>query len=131
MTTDPIPVARAFYASLERAWNDADGAAFGAAFANRAAFVDIRGVTHDGGPAEIGADHQGIFDSIYKGSVIRIDLETARLLSDDVVLARGRATLDAPTGPLAGVHQAVSTVVLLRTNGDWRAASYHNSLVAA
>ena len=65
---------------------------FGSAFAAGASFVDIRGVAHDGS-AEIGAGHQGIFDTIYKGSVVHIEMETARMLTDDIVLARG--SLDA------------------------------------
>ena len=59
-----------------------------------------------------------------------IELEFARLLSDDIILARGRATLNAPTGPLAGVIHSVNTSVLVRhDDGDWRAVSFHNTLV--
>ncbi len=131
MTTDPAAVATDFYATIQSAWNDADGPAFGAAFGAVTDFVDIRGVHHHGGPAEIGESHQGIFDSIYKGSVIRYDLQGARVLGDDVVVANGRATLDAPAGPLAGVHHAVSTVVLVPEDGGWRAVAFHNTLVTA
>jgi uncharacterized protein (TIGR02246 family) len=131
MTTDVDKVASAFYAAIQKAWNDADGAAFGAAFGDGTTFVDIRGVTHDGGPGLLAAEHQGIFDSIYKGSTIRYDLEMARSLSDDIILARGRATLDAPVGPLAGVHEAVNTIVLVRGGHEWRAVAFHNTLVTA
>ena len=130
MTIDPEAIASNFYAVLERAWNDADGAAFAAPFVDQPSFVDIRGVAHDGGRAELAAGHQAIFASIYKGSVNSIELEFARLLSDDIILARGRATLDAPTGPLAGVIHSVNTSVLVRhDDGDWRAVSFHNTLV--
>lgn len=131
MTTDPTTIATAFYAAIQTAWNDADGLAFGAAFGDDTEFIDIRGVKHHGGPAEIGSSHQGIFDSIYKGSVIRYDLERARVVGPDVVVAHGRATLDAPGGPLAGVHNAVSTVVLTPDTGVWRAIVFHNTLVTA
>jgi uncharacterized protein (TIGR02246 family) len=129
MTIDPDAIARDFYATLEKAWNAADGAAFAAPFAEQASFVDIRGVAHDEGKAALAAGHQAIFDSIYKGSVNAIELEFARLLSDDVILARGRARLDAPTGPLAGVNHSVNTSVLVRRDGDWVAVSFHNTLV--
>ena len=130
MTTDPTAVASAFYAALQEAWNNADGAAFGAAFTASASFVDIRGVAHDGADG-IASDHQDIFDTVYKGSTVRYEAETARPLSDDIIVARGRATLDAPSGPLAGIHHAVNTIVLVRTDGDWRAAAFHNTLVTA
>lgn len=131
MTVDPQTTAHAFYEAIQRAWNDADGPAFGAVFAEDTSFVDIRGVRHVGGPALIGASHQGIFDSIYKGSVIRYEVEAARALGDGVVLANGRATLDAPGGPLAGIHNAVSTVVLVPDADRWRAVAFHNTLVTA
>ncbi len=130
MTIDPTRIAESFYSAIQEAWNRADGAAFGAAFGADTEFVDIRGVKHHGGPSEIAADHQGIFDSIYKGSVIRYDLQRARLVGD-VVVANGRATLDAPTGPLAGVHHALSTVVLANVGDEWRAVAFHNTLVTA
>ena len=129
MTIDAHTVASDFYAAIEQAWNDADGPGFGAVFGADTNFVDIRGVRHEGGPEEIGASHQGIFDSIYKGSVIRYDVETSRHLGDDVVVANARATLNAPAGPLAGTSHAVSTVVLAREGGAWRAVAFHNTLV--
>jgi uncharacterized protein (TIGR02246 family) len=130
MPTDATAVAREFYATLEKAWNDADGAAFAAPFTDDASFVDIRGVIHDGGPAELSAGHQAIFDSIYKGSVVRIKLDGARAVGDDVILARSRSTLDVPAGPLAGVILAVNSIVLVRADDEeWRAASFHNTPV--
>lgn len=131
MTNDPTDIARAFYATIEDAWNRGDGRAYGAAFGADTEFVDVRGIRHHGGPDEIGADHQGIFDSIYKGSVIRYDLERARMVGSDVILANGRATLDAPAGPLTGVHHALSTVVLTAEGDQWRAIAFHNTLVTA
>ena len=131
MTDDAKAVATRFYAALEAAWNAADGHAFGQPFAAETSFVDIRGVCHEGGPTEIGSSHQGIFDSIYKGSTIRYGVEAARLVTASVVVATARATLDAPGGPLAGTHDAVSTVVLVRESDDWRAVAFHNTLVTA
>jgi uncharacterized protein (TIGR02246 family) len=128
MAADVTAVARDFYATLEKAWNDADGAVFGSAFAAGASFVDIRGVAHDGS-AEIGTGHQGIFDTIYKSSVVHIEMETARALTDDVILARGRSTLEVPSGPMAGTIRALNSIVLVRTDGAWQAASFHNTVV--
>ena len=128
-TTDATAVAGDFYAELEKAWNAADGAAFGAPFADGSWFVDIRGTRHVGGALEIGASHQGIFDTIYKDSEVRYELTEARPLADDVILATAVATLRAPGGPLAGEHHAVSTTVLVRNDAGWRATSFHNTLV--
>jgi len=85
---------------------------------------------HDGSPARLAAGHQAIFDSIYKGSVISYDPETARFLTDGIVLARSQATLDTPAGPMAGIHRARNTVVLVRDD-EWRGIAFHNILVDA
>ena len=114
---------------LERAWNEADGRAFGEPFTPDADFVDIRGEYHRG-PEAIAAGHQAIFDSIYKGSNTDYELIQARELSDDVILAQTSGLLRVPSGPLAGEHSAVQTLVLVRGGDGWKIAGFHNTLVA-
>ena len=114
---------------LERAWNEADGRAFGEPFAPDADFVTILG-EHLRGREAIAAGHQAIFDSIHKGSSTDFELTGARELSDDVMLAHAAAVLRAPSGPLAGEHGAVQSLVLVRGNDGWEIAAFHNTLVA-
>ena len=131
LTSDATSVARQALDRLERSWNDGDGAAFGAAYASDASFVTVRG-EHIAGSAAIGAGHDGIFHSIYAGSVNHMELVRADEISDGVVLAVSRHTLDVPDGPLAGRHQAFSTSVVARDHdGTWEIRSSHNTLVAA
>jgi uncharacterized protein (TIGR02246 family) len=127
MNTEQI--AREVLARLESAWNAADGAAFGAPYQPDASFITVRGeVAH--GPG-IGAGHAAIFATIYAGSTNRMELLEAQRVGDDVIIATSRNTLDAPHGPLAGVHAAMSTSVLVRDGDDWRIAATQNTLVAA
>ncbi len=114
---------------LEQAWNEADGRAFGEPFNADADFVDIRGEHHRGREA-IAAGHQAIFDSIYKGSSANYELIQARELSDDVILAHATGVLRVPSGPLAGEHSAVQSLVLVRGDDGWKIAGFHNTLVA-
>jgi uncharacterized protein (TIGR02246 family) len=114
--------------SMEAAWNAGDGAGFAAPFAADADFVTIR-AEHLRGREAIGAGHAMIFRTIYAGSVNRMEVESARLLRPDVALAHVRATLDAPTGPLAGRHDARFSLVLIREAAGWQIASLHNTLV--
>ena len=131
MTEAPADTAaRDLVAHLEAAWNAADGAAFGAEFTDDAAFVDIRGSRHRG-RAAIAAGHQGIFDSIYRGSTVQYDVESVDQLGDDVTLAHVHAILDCPTGPMAGTNHARFTVVLVREGDVWQAKAFHNTLVAS
>jgi uncharacterized protein (TIGR02246 family) len=122
-------VANELIGRLERAWNEADGRAFGEPFSAKSDFVTIRG-DHLRGQEAIAAGHQAIFDSIYKGSSTNFELIQARELSDDVILAHATALLRAPSGPLAGEHSAVQSLVLVREGNEWKIAGFHNTLVA-
>ena len=78
----------------------------------------------------ITAGHSGILATIYAGSTNRMELIDARAIDDDVILASARSTLDAPHGPLQGVHSATSTSVMIRSGNDWSVAATQNTLVA-
>jgi uncharacterized protein (TIGR02246 family) len=121
-------VAAELVGRLERAWNEADGQAFGEPLAPDADFVDIRGEHHRGREA-IAAGHQAIFDSIYEGSTVAYELTGARELSGEVILAHATAVLMAPSDPLAGEHSSMLSMVLVRGGDGWEIASFHNTLV--
>lgn len=114
---------------LEHAWNTADGESFGRPFAEDADFVNIRGL-HIRSRKVIGEGHQHIFNSIYKGSSVVCELSSLRPLAPGVLLAHVKSTLNAPAGPLAGVHTAVFSMVMVEARNEWRIAAFHNTLVA-
>lgn len=115
-------------AELEHGWNAGDGLAFAAPFTEDAVFITIRGELHTGSQA-IGAGHDHILRTIYSGSTVSYEVTGARDVTDGVVVAQARATLTAPTGPLAGTSQALATVVIVGDD-DPRIAAFHNTLVA-
>ena len=124
-------IARAVLRRLEDAWNRGDGQAFGAVYAEDAYFVTIRG-EHLRGRGQIAGGHGGIFATIYAGSTNRMELIDARRIAENVVVSTSTGTLDAPHGPLQGIHTAMSTSVLvLQDDGEWLIAATHNTLVAA
>lgn len=114
---------------LEKAWNAADGAGFGRPFAEDADFVNIRG-EHFRTREAIAKGHQGIFNTIYKGSIVRFQMIASRAIAPGVLLAHVKSALTAPTGPLAGEHNALFTLVLVQDQNNWRIAAFHNTLVA-
>lgn len=128
-TVNASHVAAEMLGRLETAWNRGDGDAFGALYTPEASFVNIRGDRIVGSDA-IGAGHAGIFATIYAGSVNRMRLLSADEIADGAVLAVSENTLDCPSGPLAGVHRAMSTSVLVRehASGAWRIVATHNTL---
>jgi uncharacterized protein (TIGR02246 family) len=129
MAEGPEGVAAELLGRLERAWNGADGRAFGERFASDADFVDIRGEHHRGREA-ISAGHQAIFDSIYEDSTVAYKVMGARELPGGVILAHATAVLRAPSAPLAGEHNSVLSLVLVRGGDGWEIAAFHNTLVA-
>ncbi|MBC9822583.1 SgcJ/EcaC family oxidoreductase [Terrabacter sp. MAHUQ-38] len=122
-------VATDVLARLEAAWNAGDGQAFGTLYADDATFVTIRG-DHLRGRAAIAGGHAAILGSIYAGSTNRMEVLDARRVADDVIVMTSRNTLDAPHGPLAGVHAAMSTSVLVHTGDAWQITVTHNTLEA-
>ena len=129
--TEAESVALQVLARLEKAWNDGDGEAFGSNFAPGASFVNIRG-EHIVGRAGIAAGHAGILTTIYAGSVNRMQLVRAIEVADGTIAAISVNTLDCPTGPLVGVHQATSTsLIYVPSDGTGRPEIVvgHNTLV--
>ena len=130
VATDPATIAASLFQQAEDAWNAADGAAFGALFTEESDFVNIRGEHHRGSVA-IARGHQGIFDTIYKGSTVRYEPELARSVAPGTIVALAAATLEVPAGPLQGVLNARMTIVITEQDGRWLITAFHNTLVAA
>ena len=126
---DAFAIASSVVERLEKAWNTADAAAFASEFAGDADFVNVRGDYHQG-RAAIEGGHRGIWNTIYAGSSARYRLERARNLTDDVIIAHVDANLSVPSGPLAGSIDAIPSLILVRTGGEWKIASFHNTTKA-
>ena len=70
---------------LETAWNSSDSAGFAAPFAEDADFVHILG-GHFTGRTSIERSHRAIFDTIYKGSTVKFEVEKTRFAGSDVAI---------------------------------------------
>jgi uncharacterized protein (TIGR02246 family) len=114
-------------AHLESSWNVWDGDAFAEPFAADADFVNIRGEHMRSRPA-IAAGHDRIFRTIYAGSSVRMTLEAARLLRNEVALAHVDSLLLIPAGPMAGSLRARFSIVLTKGNAGWEIAAFHNTI---
>jgi uncharacterized protein (TIGR02246 family) len=127
MSIDTESMVATIVGELETAWNAGDGAAFARPFADDADFVNIRGEHHRSREA-IAQGHEAILATIYKGSTVRFQLDGARPIATGVVLAHVKSLLKAPTGPLAGEHNALFSLVLVEDHRVWRIAAFHNTL---
>jgi uncharacterized protein (TIGR02246 family) len=98
--------------SLETTWNGAGGAPLAS------------------GESQFAWGHDSVFRSVYAGSTIRYKIAEVRRLGDDVALAHLRAHLHIPAGPLAGDHNAVPSLVMVKWQGVWKIAALHHTLAA-
>jgi uncharacterized protein (TIGR02246 family) len=126
---DPTSLVAELFEHLEKAWNRADGAAFGAVFADEADFVDIRGTHHRGSRDVIGHGHQMLFDSIYAGSTVHYQPDVARPVAPGAVIAIATSTLDAPSGPLQGRNHSRISATIVETGDGWKITAFHNTLL--
>jgi uncharacterized protein (TIGR02246 family) len=96
-----------------------------AEFANDADFIHVLG-----GYGDIEHGHRTIFDTIYKGSHNRFEVEKVRLLRPDVAVVFIRANL---TWYLNGQEQHIQarpTLVAEKSpTGEWKIAVFQNTLI--
>lgn len=127
-TIDETQMMDELFTELRAAWHAGDGARWGRAFCPDADFVNVQGL-HIKGAAGIAAGHQGIFDTIYKGSTLEYSVVSAETLADGCVLGVISAVLDVPAGPLQGVMPATISAVVVETDDGWKVRAFHNTLV--
>lgn len=128
LTGEDDAAIRAIIAGLEASWNAADGAAYGRAFAEDADFVPIYGQFFTG-RAAIAAGHQQIFDTVYRGSRNRGEIEGLRALAPGVALARVKWCLRVPDGAAEREGWSRNSIVLTRGDAGWEIAAFHNTLI--
>ncbi|MBV9736941.1 MAG: SgcJ/EcaC family oxidoreductase [Candidatus Eremiobacteraeota bacterium] len=114
--------------AMESAWNNGDSAAFAAAFAEDADFVNVYGL-HARGRDAIAAGHQFIFMTVYKGSQVEYRIDSMRELVPGVTLVHVSAKLNVPEGPMAGKHAALWSGVAMSTSDGWKFAAFQNTFV--
>ena len=131
MATDLYEIVGSILGRLARAWNAADGGAWGAEFIDDADFVNIFGAQFRG-RTEIERRHQYLFDAPFKGSTCEFTVVDARLLAPNVILAHSTGLARIPTGPMAGEQSSRQSVVLVCGDaGTWRVAALHNTLITS
>ncbi|MFE3799733.1 SgcJ/EcaC family oxidoreductase [Nocardia tengchongensis] len=119
-TSTDLDAIRAFLDRSAEAWNNGDGAAYGACFTADATDVTFAGTVYHGGD-EIGRAHQALFDSFLKGTRMWGETLDIRRYGNDtaVVVSAGDVGRKQPKklGKLA------TYTVVRDTDGEWRIAA--------
>ncbi len=127
--TDEQELLPAIVRRLEKAWNNGDSVAWTAEFASDADFIHVLGGFFHGS-RDIERGHRAIFDTIYKGSHNRYEVEKVRLLRPDVAVVFVRASLTWYQNGQEQQTQARPTLVAERNpTGEWKIVVFQNTLV--
>jgi uncharacterized protein (TIGR02246 family) len=118
--------------SQRAAWNRGDAKAFAAAFMSDGCFVNVFGALSYGREV-FEAQHAKIFSTVYKGSSVKLPIRRSHFLRPDVALVDIDAELSGHQGVPPGLRTEPDGVirtrlqeVLVKNNGVWVVASFHN-----
>lgn len=119
----------ALYAQLMEGWNKGDALSFAAPFDQDGDLVAFDGM-HFRGQREIVAFHGPLFDKWLRGTRLVGQVESIRLLTEDVALlhARGGTILRGGRAP-ARERDSIQTLVAVRREGRWQLAAFQNTRV--
>ncbi|MEI9926834.1 MAG: SgcJ/EcaC family oxidoreductase [Sphingomonas sp.] len=114
-------------ARFEAAWNAHDMQAFGALFHSDATFVN-RFATYWRGIEQIIAGHAAIHGSIYRDSVLEVDVPDVDPIGEDAAILHFWTRLSAGAAHPAGPHQCDTLIlaVVTRRDGAWRIQAAEN-----
>ena len=115
--------------AYEQTWNRHDAHAFSLIFAPDAQFVNVRGITYQGGRAGIERAHRPLFATMFKDSHVTTDQVQIRELRPDVATAdvywRMTGSADR-TGKPRGLVTGLRIMVLTKEGRGWQIAIFHN-----
>lgn len=116
---------RALLQRLNQAWGDAD--AFAAVFTEDAEYVTFDGSMVKGREA-IAESHRPLFEGFMRGSRLEGQAPTVRFLTPDVALVHGKGAVIQRRQQKASRRAiSVQTNVVIRQDGRWQIAAFHNT----
>ncbi len=117
---------RALYEGMLTAWNNRDGDAYAASFAEDGAAIGFDGSEH-AGQARIGEDMKRIFADHPTGRYVW-KVRSVRLLGSDAAILRAICGI-VPAGQtdLNPQINALQTLVAARIDGQWRTVLFQNT----
>ncbi len=120
---------RANVEQMMNGWNAKSGEQLAKPFAENADYVVINGMKIQGREA-IAKGHQGIFDTIYKNTVMVLNVEQIRFLRADVAVVHAKGELSYKEAEsLNRKGFARMTLVMTKTGGKWEITAFQNTQI--
>ena len=127
-TTDEQQI-RQLVQTLEDGWTKKDGNHFAKPFAEDADYVVVNGMQLKGKEA-IAKAHQQIFDSFYKETNIKTEVQSVRFLRPDVAIVHVNGQMNGVSyGKPVDTKAKISLVVEKTDAGVWQIAAFQNTQV--
>ena len=119
----------ALFSTMHRAWLNNDADAYANCFEQQADYVAFDG-THVSGRAANRALHESLFASVLRDTRLVGGPPKLRMLTPDVVLVHSTGAVLFPwQKELVNSRLSIQTLVLVKREGRWLAAAFHNSRV--
>ncbi len=119
---------RAVIANLSDAWTKGDARLWGEQFAEDADFTAWMGA-YGKGREVIAGEHARIFQTIYRGTKLRLSVRSIRFLRDDVAVVLAEGAVAKREEEFPPTPEVVPAVVLTKEKGRWQIAVFQNTLV--
>jgi len=112
--------------TMEDGWAKKDGAYFAKPFAENADYVVINGMYIKGRTA-IAEAHQRIFDSIYKETFIKTEVQHIRFLRPDIAIVHYTGHMTGGAGEQKTDSRAIITITVEKSANGWQIAAFQNT----
>ena len=119
---------RAIIANLGEAWTKGDAKLWGAQFAEDADFTVWTGAYVNGREA-ITRGHEEIFNTIYKGTKMRLTVRSIRFLREGVAVAHTEGRVVKKEEEFPATPQNVQVFILTKEKGQWQIAVFQNTRI--
>jgi uncharacterized protein (TIGR02246 family) len=115
---------------MEQGWNTKNGTLFAEPFAEDADGVPIGGKIFKGHDI-IEKVHGDLFKTVFKDSTITLQIKQLRFLRPDVALVQVHNNNKWRREDTQGEHNSTITLVMTKEAGEWKVASFQNTLIGA
>lgn len=113
--------------SMQTGWNSKDGKKFASGFAPVHNYIVINGMYLSGITPEMNAaNHQGIFNSIYKTTDLLLKIDKISFVTPDLALVYILGATYQQGTPIPENPTAVVSMVIEKKNKEWKTISFHN-----
>ena len=116
--------------TLETGWAKKDGNLFASPFAENADYVIING-SYIKGKAAIAEGHQRIFDTFYKETNIKTEVQGIRYLRNDIAVVHVTSHLTGISNGQKLDGKGMITLTMVKSANGWQVEAFQNTPQAA